>query len=58
MRLLLPVKLEVLVAMMALAASGYVRCHAETYYLSPKGSDSQEGTSPQKAWQIVVLRRK
>jgi hypothetical protein len=39
--------------MIGLAASGYVPCHAETHYLSPKGSDSQEGTSPQKAWQTI-----
>ncbi len=53
MRLLWPVKREFLVAMIGLAASGYVPCHAETYYLSPKGSDRQEGTSPQKAWQTI-----
>ena len=53
MRSLSPVNREVLVAVIVLAVGGDVRCHAETYYLSPGGSDRQEGTSPQKAWQTI-----
>ena len=49
---------EVLVAVIVLAAGGHVRCHAETYYLSPGGSDRQEGTSPQKAWQTISRANK
>jgi hypothetical protein len=58
MRSLSPVNREVLIAMIVLAVGGHVRCHAETYYLSPSGSDRQEGTSPQKAWQTISRANK
>ena len=58
MRLLSPVNSEVLIALIVLVAGGHVRCRAETYYLSPSGSDRQEGTSPQKAWQTISRANK
>jgi len=58
MRLLSPVNREVLIALIVLAAGGHVRCHAETYCVSPSGSDRQEGTSPQKAWQTISRANK
>ena len=58
MRLLSPVNRQFLIALLVLAAGDHVRCHAETYYLSASGSDRQEGTSPQKAWQTISRANK
>ncbi len=53
MRSLSPLNRGVLVALVVLAAVRHNRCQAESYYLSPRGSDLQEGTSPEKAWQTI-----
>ena len=50
------VKLRSLAFALTLLAS--VQARGETYYLSPSGSDRQEGTSPQKAWQTISRANK